>query len=59
MSKRDEKKSSTAGSYVWRDDKTGKLSKIDLRQPQGRPTSTTVTEIKRAIRETNAAQKPK
>jgi hypothetical protein len=60
MSKREQARSKTAGSYVWRDAKSGRFNEVILLRPKNPPTSTSVKEIRRAVREVrDAAQKTK
>jgi hypothetical protein len=59
MSKRKAVKTNLAGVYVWRNSETGRFSELRIVTPKKRPTSTSRAEIRRAVRETYAAQKTK
>jgi hypothetical protein len=52
------KRNQSIGRYVWRDD-SGKLRGVDIIRPKKGPTSTSVSEIRRAVREVHAARKKK
>jgi hypothetical protein len=58
MSKHESIKTAHAGRYVWRD-KDGKIKEVDIVRSKKGPTSTSVAEIRRAVRDTNAARRKK
>jgi len=59
MSKHEATRTNREGQYVWRDSKDGKIRGVEIVRPAKGPSSTSVAEIRRAIRETNAARKEK
>jgi hypothetical protein len=50
MSKREQARSNTAGSYVWRDAKSGRFNKVVLLRPKNPPSSATEKQIQHAVR---------
>lgn len=59
MSKSKLSRSSSEGRFVWRDTRDGKIRGVEIVRPAKGPSSTSVAEIRRAVRETNAARKAK
>jgi hypothetical protein len=58
MSKRETQKAFRAGRFAWRED-DGRIREIQIVRPAKRPSSTSIAEIRRAIRDTHGTGKKK